>query len=66
MPTRWTAATFRTRHISSTSHESRMPTRIEPDEGIVTIGKGATLQAFIDAAKRGRIWGREPKLRGHA
>ena len=37
---------------------------IEADAGVVTIGK-AEVQAFIDAAKGGRIWGREPKLRGH-
>ncbi len=37
---------------------------IEADAGVVTIGK-AKVQAFIDAAKGGRIWDREPKLRGH-
>ena len=39
---------------------------IEADAGVVTIAKGAKPQAFVDAAKRGRIWDREPKLRGHA
>ena len=37
---------------------------IQPDAGVVTIGK-AKVQAFIDAAKGGRIWDREPGLRGH-
>jgi hypothetical protein len=37
---------------------------IEADAGVVMIGK-AKVQAFIDAAKGGRIWDREPKLRGH-
>ena len=38
---------------------------IEPDEGVVTIGTSAALQTFIDAAKRGRAWSREPALRGN-
>ena len=38
---------------------------IEADAGVVTIKKGAKPQAFVDAAKVGRIWDREPKLRGH-
>ena len=38
---------------------------IEADAGVVTIAKGVKPQAFVDAAKRGRIWDREPKLRRH-
>jgi len=37
---------------------------IEPDAGVVTIDGGAKgITAFITAAKNGRVWDREPKLR---
>jgi catalase len=38
---------------------------IEPDEGVVTIDGGGAkgITAFINAAKKGRVWDREPKLR---
>jgi len=35
----------------------------EADEGIVSLASGSGLKAFIDTAKRHRIWDREPKVR---
>jgi catalase len=35
---------------------------VEEDEGIIDLA-GSGVAAFIDAAKQGRIWDREPKLR---
>ena len=37
--------------------------RVKPDAGVVDLG-GKGLASFIDTAKRGRIWNREPSVRG--
>ena len=37
--------------------------RVKPDAGVIDLG-GKGIAEFIDAAKRGRIWDREPTVRG--
>jgi len=37
--------------------------RVKRDPGIVTLAGKSDVRAFVDAAKKGRIWDREPKLR---
>jgi catalase len=37
--------------------------QIEADDGVVAIESKGGLNAFIEAAKRHRIWAREPKVR---
>ena len=40
---------------------------VESDEGVVALaGRGLAFAEFIERAKRGRIWRREPKLRATA
>jgi catalase len=39
---------------------------LEPDIGVVVFGKSVKVAQFIEAAKRGRVWDREPALRGRA
>ena len=36
---------------------------VEKDEGVVAMGDAKGIAAFITAAKNGRVWDREPKLR---
>jgi catalase len=36
---------------------------IEEDEGIIALDRGAAVKDFVKAAKSGRIWDREPKIR---
>lgn len=36
---------------------------VEKDDGVIPLGDKKSVGAFIQAAKRGRIWDREPKLR---
>ncbi|MEJ7602683.1 MAG: catalase [Kofleriaceae bacterium] len=37
--------------------------RVKPDAGVIDLG-GKGIATFIDTAKRGRIWNREPSVRG--
>jgi catalase len=34
------------------------------DEGVIELGSAASIKQFIEAAKRQRIWDREPRLAG--
>jgi len=36
---------------------------VSPDEGVITIGGPKDVTGFIAAAKNGRVWDREPKVR---
>jgi hypothetical protein len=36
---------------------------VEEDDGVVDLAGRGGIKAFIDAAKRQRIWAREPTLR---
>ena len=36
---------------------------VEPDEGVIALVKEKTVSLFIDNAKKGKVWSREPTLR---
>jgi catalase len=55
-------------HLKVIGHTAEAETLLQaagvvPDEIVIALTEASSAEAYIDFAKRGRIWDREPKVR---